>query len=118
MNKSPNLLGLANSTQLEFLRQLSGNPANTVIGIVRDPKTAEPKITSEIGRANIHIIQGDLDDYDSLKVGIHSSTKPASNVRQRASDATKAITGGSVDYLIANGGRQSLAAAFIGLGKL
>lgn len=56
--------------QFEFLRQLSANPANTVVGLVRDPKSVEPKVESELGRSNIHIVKGDLDDYESLKVGL------------------------------------------------
>jgi hypothetical protein len=65
---------LANSVhlQLGFLKNLSSDPSNIVIGIVRNVAEAEAKV-SAWGRSNIHIIHGDLNDYDSLKV--FSSTK-------------------------------------------
>ena len=31
-------------------------------------------MTAEINRSNIHIIQGDLDSYESLKVGLRRSS--------------------------------------------
>jgi NAD(P)-dependent dehydrogenase (short-subunit alcohol dehydrogenase family) len=95
--------GASKGIGFEFLRQLSADPENTVIGIVRTPSSVQPKVASEIGRDNIHIIQGDLDDYDSLKA---------------AAEATAKITGGAIDYLIANGGRLALTGAFVGLGEL
>lgn len=55
--------------QFEFLRQLSNNPANTVIGMVRDVKSTEAKVKEEINRSNIHLIHGDLDSYELLKAG-------------------------------------------------
>lgn len=58
--------------QFEFLRQLSSNPANIVIGMVRDVKSTEAKVTTEINRSNVHIIQGDLDRYESLKASLRS----------------------------------------------
>lgn len=56
--------------QFEFLRQLSLNPANTVIGLVRNVKSVETKVKSDINRSNVHIIHGDLDSYDVLKAGL------------------------------------------------
>jgi hypothetical protein len=53
--------------QFEFLRNLSSNPSNTVIGIVRNVAETEAKIASWKS-SNIHIIQGNLDDYESLEV--------------------------------------------------
>jgi hypothetical protein len=55
--------------QWEFLRQLSSNEDNKVIGIVRDKKPTDKRVAEELGaRSNITILQGDLTDYDSLKV--------------------------------------------------
>lgn len=76
--------------QFEFLRQLSNNPANIVIGLVRDKKATDKKVSEELdGRKNIHIVQGDMTDYASLK---------------NAADYTADVTGGALDYLIANAG--------------
>lgn len=55
--------------QFEFLRQLSLDPANTVIGLVRSVESVETKVKSEMNRRNVHIIHGDLDSYDVLKAG-------------------------------------------------
>jgi hypothetical protein len=62
-------LRLANSVrlQLEFLKNLSSDPSNIVIGIVRNVAEAEAKV-SAWERSNIHIIHGDMDNYDSLRV--------------------------------------------------
>jgi len=56
--------------QFAFLRYISADPANTVVGLVRDKVTTEKKVSEELGtRPNVHIIQADITDYDSLKVG-------------------------------------------------
>lgn len=55
--------------QFEFLRQLSADPANTVIGLVRDVKTVAAKVKEEIDRSNVHILHGDLDSYQLMKAG-------------------------------------------------
>lgn len=55
--------------QLEFLRQIASNPANTAIGLVRNVAETEAKISGWKG-SNIRIIRGDLDDYQSLQVWI------------------------------------------------
>lgn len=62
--------------QFEFLRQLSLNPANTVIGLVRNVKGVEDKAKTEIGRSNVHIIHGDLDSYEVLKAGLSGYPSP------------------------------------------
>ena len=53
--------------QLEFLRQIASNPANIAIGLVRNVAETEAKISAWKG-SNVHIIRGDLDDYQSLQV--------------------------------------------------
>ncbi|OTA96539.1 hypothetical protein M434DRAFT_8737 [Hypoxylon sp. CO27-5] len=80
--------GVSRGIGFEFLRQLSADPAAIVIGLARDKAATEKKVAAEIGRSNIHILHGDLIDYDSLK---------------KAAEDTSKITGGSLDYLIANG---------------
>lgn len=59
--------------QFEFLRQLSLNPANTVIGLVRNVNKVEAKAKAEINRSNVHIIHGDLDSYEVLKAGLNGN---------------------------------------------
>ena len=55
--------------QFELVRQLSENPKNIVVTIVRDKIATESKIASEIaGIKNIFVLQGDLTDEQSLKV--------------------------------------------------
>lgn len=65
--------------QFEFLRQLSLNPANTVIGLVRNVKLVEAKAKTEINRSNVHIIHGDLNSYEVLKVGLEGCPRDTYN---------------------------------------
>ncbi|KAK2613114.1 hypothetical protein N8I77_000043 [Diaporthe amygdali] len=95
--------GASSGIGFEFLRQLSLNPANTVIGLVRNVKLVEAKAKTEINRSNVHIIHGDLNSYEVLK---------------EASEATAKITGGSLDYLIANGALLPTDSNYVGFGKL
>ena len=62
--------------QYEFLRQLSNDPANTVVGLVRDKAATEAKVNADLRRPNIHILHGDLDNYDSLKVFLTALNQP------------------------------------------
>ncbi|KAL2854590.1 hypothetical protein BJX68DRAFT_253877 [Aspergillus pseudodeflectus] len=71
-----------------FLSNLSSNPDNTVIALVRNKAGTEKRISEELsGRTNIHVVYSDLDDYNSLEAAAAETAK---------------ITGGSLDYLIAN----------------
>ena len=56
--------------QYEFLRQLSSDPENTVIGLVRDKSATDKKISEElkVQLSNVHILEADITDYDALKV--------------------------------------------------
>ncbi|RYP83992.1 hypothetical protein DL769_001248 [Monosporascus sp. CRB-8-3] len=84
--------GASRGIGFEFIRQLSEDPDSVVIGIVRDKEATEKRVQSELKRTNIHIIQGDLVSYESLT---------------KAAEDTSKITGGSLDYLIANAGLVS-----------
>ncbi|KAH8887294.1 NAD(P)-binding protein [Thozetella sp. PMI_491] len=79
--------GASRGIGFEFVRQLSGNPAATVVALVRNIEVAEKKYASELPRQNIHIIYADLTDHKSLK---------------KAAEETAKITGGPLDYVIAN----------------
>ena len=71
---------------------------------MRDPAGTKKKVTAELpGRSNIHILAGDLTDYDSLK---------------SAADETSAITGGGLDYLIANAAFMTSVDGFCAIGEM
>lgn len=77
---------------------------------MRDPSGTKEKVSAELSdRSNVHILAGDLTNFDSLKVGrpIDTTGDRSNNLLthsslQTAADDTAAITGGSLDYLIAN----------------
>jgi NAD(P)-dependent dehydrogenase (short-subunit alcohol dehydrogenase family) len=86
------------------MRQVSSDPKNTFIGLVRDNAATEKRVTEELGgRPNIHILRADLTSHDDLK--------------QAAAD-TASLTGGSIDYLVSNAGWPSLFDAFVPIGAL
>ncbi|KAL2865883.1 uncharacterized protein BJX67DRAFT_389020 [Aspergillus lucknowensis] len=71
-----------------FLTNLSTNPDNTVIALVRNKAGTEKRVAEElVGRSNIHVVHADLNDYRSLET---------------AAAETAEITGGGLDYLIGN----------------
>ncbi|OAX79764.1 hypothetical protein ACJ72_05918 [Emergomyces africanus] len=87
-----------------FLDQLSADANNTVIAIVRNKLATEQKVLDKLpGRPNIHILESDLTNYDTL---------------QAAAADTAKITGGSLDYLIANAALISRYDAFDPIGVL
>jgi len=104
---------------------LTEDPANTVIGLVRDragtinKAAADPELKD---RSNYHIVEGDLNSYDSLKVQDskphHLSLQGTDAAGQKAAAEVAKITRGAIDYLIANGGYISLFDNFEGIGPL
>ncbi|RYP40726.1 hypothetical protein DL767_001481 [Monosporascus sp. MG133] len=98
------ITGVSKGLGFEFLRQISADSNNTVIGIVRDKPTTDKRVSEELsGRSNIHILQADVTDYDALKQAVAETAK---------------ITGGSLDYLVANAGYVSPFDAFYPIGVL
>ncbi|KAK7913841.1 hypothetical protein PG985_011544 [Apiospora marii] len=84
--------GVSRGLGYEFLRQLSSDPSDVVIGTVRDKAATLQKMSEDAGfqgRSNIHLLEVELTNYDALK--------------KAAEDVAK-ITGGSLDYLIASAG--------------
>ncbi|TLS28500.1 hypothetical protein PpBr36_00652 [Pyricularia pennisetigena] len=72
-----------------LLENVSRSPENKVIGLVRNKASVDKRVAEELkDRSNITIIQADLTDYAAL---------------ERAAKQTSELTGGSLDYLIANG---------------
>ncbi|KAL2163789.1 hypothetical protein VTH06DRAFT_5848 [Thermothelomyces fergusii] len=100
------ITGVSRGIGYEFLRQCSSDPSNTVVGIVRDKSRMLEKVSQDPdlkGRRNIHILQADLIDYASLKA---------------AAAETANITGGSLDYVIANAALVSKYDAYDPIGEL
>ncbi|PLN76086.1 putative short chain dehydrogenase [Aspergillus taichungensis] len=97
--------GVSRGIGFEFLRQLSEDPKNLVVGLVRDKAATEQKIAAELGdRPNVHILHGDLTDYATLK--------------QAATDTAEIVGERGVDYIVANGGLVSSLDAYGPIGAL
>ncbi|UKZ78450.1 hypothetical protein TrVFT333_006190 [Trichoderma virens FT-333] len=98
------ITGASRGLGFEFVRQLSSDPNNTVIGLVRDKVTTEQAMAQELaGRSNIHILQADITDYEAVKDAV---------------TATAQITGGVLDYLVANAAYISEFDAYDSIGVL
>ncbi|KAK2122568.1 hypothetical protein NOF04DRAFT_1253421 [Fusarium oxysporum II5] len=98
------ITGTSRGLGFEFVRQLSADSNNTVIGFVRNKKATEEKIQRELsGRSNIHTIQGEIQNLESVKNLVKEVAK---------------ITGGSLDYIIANAALQSEWSAHNPIGVL
>ncbi|KAJ8125944.1 hypothetical protein O1611_g7694 [Lasiodiplodia mahajangana] len=98
------ITGVSRGIGFEFLRQLSANPENVVVGLVRNKASTDEKVLKELGsRPNIHIVQADLIDYDSLKKSLDDVTP---------------IVKGSLDYIIANAGYISHWSQYDAIGTL
>ncbi|KAH6603853.1 hypothetical protein Trco_007299 [Trichoderma cornu-damae] len=96
--------GASRGLGFEFVHQLSSDPSNVVVGLVRDKAAAEKAVAEELGgRSNIHIVQADITDYEALK---------------NAVAATAQIVNGKLDYLVANAAYVSEFDAFDPLGVL
>ncbi|SPJ76033.1 related to protoporphyrinogen oxidase [Fusarium torulosum] len=90
--------GASRGLGFAFLKELSKDSGNTVIGLVRDKSATDAKISEELGSlSNIYILEADITDYDALKNSVH---------------AVSEITGGSLDYIIANAGLIPLWSAW------
>lgn len=83
------ITGVSSGLGFEILRQVSADRNNTVIGLVRNKPATDKKVAEELGsRSNVHILGiADLTAHEDLK---------------RAAAETASITGGALDYLIAN----------------
>ncbi|KAM5343335.1 hypothetical protein ACJ41O_014301 [Fusarium nematophilum] len=98
------ITGASRGLGFEFVRQLSDDPKNTVIGLVRNKKAADEKITQELpGRDNLHIIQADINDYEALKASVEETSK---------------LTGGGLDVIIANAVYAAPSSAYYPMGVL
>ncbi|KAI1172256.1 NAD(P)-binding protein [Nemania sp. FL0916] len=98
------ITGVSKGLGWEFLNQISDNPDNTVIGIVRNKSATDQRVAEELpGRTNITILEADLTQYEQIaKVAAEATT----------------ITGGCLDYLIANAAYLTALDAYDGIGTI
>ena len=59
--------GVSRGLGYEFLRQLSANPSNTVIGLSRNGASTREMVTKD-GLKNVTILEADISDTSSLQV--------------------------------------------------
>lgn len=80
------ITGASKGIGLEFVRQLAANTSNTVLAIVRNPKSSD---ISELASKypNVHVVNGDVTDPKSIL---------------EAASTASTITGGKLDVLIHN----------------
>jgi len=79
--------GASRGLGLEFINQISSNPANTVFALVRTPDTATDLQQLAKAHKNVHVVQADLTKSETLSA---------------AAAAVGNVTGGSLDVLINN----------------
>ncbi|KAJ4296349.1 hypothetical protein N0V90_006394 [Kalmusia sp. IMI 367209] len=82
------IIGASRGLGYQFLKTLSSNSSNTIIGVARTPSSVQEKIKADKLPSNVQVVQGDLTDPTSLKA---------------AAAAVSKLTNGVVDYLIVNG---------------
>lgn len=90
-----------NITQYAFVKQLALDPANTVVGIVRDIAATEKKLAKD-GIKNVKVYKADITDLAALK----------------AAAVDVQATVGGIDYLIANAAFVSGVTSFRNLSDL
>ncbi|KAF7166583.1 hypothetical protein CNMCM5623_000178 [Aspergillus felis] len=99
------ITGVSRGIGFEFLKQLSEDQNNLVVGLVRDKAGTEKKVAAELGdRPNVHIVHADLTKYASLK--------------QAAADTAEIVGERGIDYLVANGALVSELDAYVPIGAL
>jgi NAD(P)-dependent dehydrogenase (short-subunit alcohol dehydrogenase family) len=99
------ITGVSKGIGFEFLRQISEDQKNLVIGLVRDKAATEKKIAAELGdRPNVHILHADLTKYATLK--------------QAAADTAEIVGERGIDYLVANGALVPYLDAYGPIGAL
>ncbi|GFF45113.1 hypothetical protein IFM58399_07464 [Aspergillus lentulus] len=99
------ITGVSKGIGFEFLRQISVDQQNLVIGLVRDKAATEKKIAAELGdRPNVHILYADLTKYATLK--------------QAAADTAEIVGERGIDYLVANGALVPYLDAYGPIGAL
>nr|BDX35616.1 short-chain dehydrogenase/reductase StrP [Stachybotrys sp.] len=86
------ITGVSRGIGWELLNQISSDPNNTVVGIVRNKPPTDKRVAEELaGRSNITILEAELTKSDDIK---------------RAAAETAKITDGGLDYLVASAGQN------------
>jgi len=80
------VVGASRGLGYAFIKYLSQDPSNIVIGLVRNKADTE-KAIAEDGLKNVHLFEADVLDVPALR---------------KAANETSKITGGSLDMLINN----------------
>ncbi|KFA50016.1 hypothetical protein S40293_05959 [Stachybotrys chartarum IBT 40293] len=97
------ITGVSRGIGFELVKQISEDPNNLVVGVVRDKAATEKKVAEELGdRPNVRILHGDLTSHASLK---QAAAKTAEVIGERA-----------IDYLVANGALLSMFDAYDPIG--
>ncbi|KFY06752.1 hypothetical protein V492_07783 [Pseudogymnoascus sp. VKM F-4246] len=91
------IVGASRGLGYEWLRFLSQDPANTVVGLARTPEAVEAQLAAD-KITNVRIVKADMLDHKSLTIAANEVSK---------------ITENSLDHLIVNGAYLSLEASFI-----
>ncbi|KAL4886213.1 NAD(P)-binding protein [Aspergillus karnatakaensis] len=78
--------GASRGLGYEFIRQIAADPSNIAIGLVRNKAAADEKAKAQ-GLTNAHFVEAQYTDLASLK---------------KAAEEVKALTGGTLNYLINN----------------
>ncbi|KAL6857370.1 NAD(P)-binding protein [Trichoderma novae-zelandiae] len=81
------IVGATRGIGFEYVKQLSANPANTVVALIRSQATAGPLNELAAARKNIKVIETDISSLDKLKETAESIGK---------------VTSGKLDVLIYN----------------
>ncbi|KAI2475495.1 Short chain dehydrogenase [Pyrenophora tritici-repentis] len=99
------ITGVSKGLGFEFTKQLSSDPKNLIVGLVRNKSATEKKIKQELPtRSNIHILHADLSNHASIK--------------QAAADTALIVGDRGVDVLLANAGLVSYFDGFTAIGEL
>ncbi|KAI0742405.1 NAD-P-binding protein [Daedaleopsis nitida] len=94
------VIGASRGIGLEFVRQLAARPDATVFAVVRNASASIHLNAAVKGLQNVHILEGDVGDYNSLK---------ASRTTQMSE-----LSGGTLDCLIHNAARLDSNVVFKG----
>jgi NAD(P)-dependent dehydrogenase (short-subunit alcohol dehydrogenase family) len=90
------ITGASRGLGYAWLKQLSSNPANIVIGLVRNKDTTQNRLVDD-NLTNVHLVCADITDAKAL---------------QTVAEQVSKITGGSLDILINNAAILSPNSAF------
>jgi NAD(P)-dependent dehydrogenase (short-subunit alcohol dehydrogenase family) len=99
---SPSSTIMLTKAKYEFVRQLSNNPSNIVVGLVRNKAATYERLAKD-GIKNATIFEADITDFTALE--------------KAAAEITK-LTGGSLDYLINNAALVSETSGAMDMGDL